>query len=81
MTDNLYSVKEIIEIQFRNQSKELMEIKQLLKDQNIQVEKRFTQIEKDIDNLRMDNARYKVIWGIGATLGATVFAFLLNKII
>ena len=81
MTDNLYSVKEIIEIQFRNQSKELMEIKQLLKDQNIQVEKRFKQIEKDIDNLRLDNARYKLIWGIGATLGATAFALLLNKII
>jgi hypothetical protein len=80
MTEPTYSLKEIIELQFSNQAKELGDIKQLLKDQNIQFEKRFAQIEKDIDDLRMDNARYKMIIGVGATLGATVFTFLLNRI-
>ena len=80
MTDQTYTVKEIIELQFKNLSKEMTEIKDLLKDQNVQIEKRFTSIEKDIDDLRLDNARYKMIVGAGATLGATVFTFLINRI-
>ena len=80
MTEPTYSVKEIIELQFRNLSKEMTEIKNLLKDQNIQFEKRFAQIEKDIDDLRIDNARYKMIVGIGATIGASAITFLLNKL-
>jgi len=80
MTEPTYTLKEIIELQFSNQGKELLDIKNLLKDQNIQFEKRFASIEKDIDELRMDNARYKMIIGVGATVGATVFTFLLNTI-
>lgn len=80
MTEPTYNIKEIIEIQFKNLSKEMTEIKDLLKEQNIQFEKRFASIEKDIDDLRLDNARYKMIIGVGATLGATVFTFLLNRI-
>ena len=87
MTEPTYSLKEIIELQFSNQAKELGDIKNLLKDQNIQFEKRFASIETDIDNLRkdidvlrLDNARYKMIIGAAATLGATVFTFLLNRI-
>lgn len=78
--DEKYSVKEIIELQFRNLSKEMAEIKEMLREQNTQFEKRFTAIEKDIDELRLDNARYKLIWGIGATVGASVVAFFLNRI-
>ena len=80
MTEPTYTLKEIIELQFSNQAKELVDIKNLLKDQNIQFEKRFASIEKDIDELRMDNARYKMIIGVGATIGATIFTFLLNRI-
>jgi len=80
MTEPTYSVKEIIELQFRNLSKEMTEIKNLLKDQNVQFEKRFAQIEKDIDDLRIDNARYKMIIGIGATIGASAITFVLNKL-
>jgi len=80
MNEPTYTLKEIIELQFSNQAKELVDIKNLLKDQNIQFEKRFASIEKDIDELRLDNARYKMIVGIGATIGATVFTFLLNRI-
>ena len=79
MTEPTYSVKEIIELQFKNLSKEMTEIKDLLKDQNVQFEKRFASIEKDIDELRVDSARYKTIWGIGATVGASVIAFALNR--
>lgn len=80
MTDPTYTVKEIIELQFRNLSKEMTEIKDMLKAQNTQFEMRFTAIEKDIDELRLDNARYKLIWGIGATVGASLVAFFLNRI-
>lgn len=79
MSEPTYNIKDIIEIQFKGLSKEMTEIKDLLKDQNIQFEKRFASIEKDIDELRMDNARYKMIVGIGATLGATAFTFVINK--
>ena len=79
MNEPTYTLKAIIELQFSNQAKELGDIKQLLKDQNVTFEKRFSTIEKDIDELRMDNARYKMIVGAGATIGATIFTFLINK--
>ena len=79
MNEPTYTLKEIIELQFSNQAKELGDIKQLLKDQNVTFEKRFSTIEKDIDELRIDNARYKMIVGAGATIGATIFTFLINK--
>ena len=79
MNEPTYTLKEIIELQFSNQAKELGDIKQLLKDQNVTFEKRFSAIEKDIDELRMDNARYKMIVGAGATIGATILTFLINK--
>lgn len=80
MSDPTYSVKEIIELQFTNLSNEMREIKSLLKDQNVNTDKRFAQIEKDIDDLRIESARYKTIWGIGATVGASAVAFVLNRI-
>lgn len=87
MTEPTYNIKDVIEIQFRNLSKEMTEIKSLLKDQNLQTEKQFARIDlemkeiKDkVDVLTADNTRYKLIIGIGATLGATVFTFLLNRI-
>ena len=75
-----YSIKEIMELQFKGIDHELDAISNTLKDQNIQTEKRFAQIEKGIDELRIESARYKTIWGIGATLGASLVAFTLNKI-
>ena len=75
-----YTIKEIMELQFKGIDHKLDAIVSTLKDQNIQTEKRFTQIEKDIDDLRLESARYKTVWGIGATIGASMVAFLLNKI-
>ena len=87
MIEQTYSVKEIIELQFRNQSKELTEIKTLLEKQNIQVDKQFarldtkiTEIENELGILKQDNAKYKMIIGIGATIGASIITFGLNKI-
>ena len=87
MTEPTYNIKDVIEIQFRNLSKEMTEIKALLKDQNTQVEKQFARIDTEmkeikdkVDVLTADNARYKMIIGIGATVGATFFTFLLNRI-
>lgn len=87
MTEPTYNIKDVIEIQFRNLSREMTEIKTLLKDQNLQTEKQFARIDlemkeiKDkVDVLTADNTRYKLIIGVGATLGATVFAFVLNRI-
>lgn len=75
-----YSIKEIMELQFKGIDHKLDAIVSTLKDQNIQTEKRFAQIEKDIDELRIESARYKTIWGIGATVGASLIAFFANKI-
>lgn len=75
-----YSIKEIMELQFKGIDNKLDSISNTLKDQNVQVEKRFAQIEKDIDELRLESARYKTIWGIGATVGASLIAFFANKI-
>lgn len=69
-----------MELQFKGIDHKMDAILNTLKDQNIQTEKRFTQIEKDIDELRLESARYKTVWGIGATIGATIIAFVLNKI-
>lgn len=75
-----YSIKEIMELQFKGIDHKLDNISYTLRDQNLQSEKRFAQIEKDIDELRIESARYKTVWGIGATIGATIIAFVLNKI-
>ena len=69
-----------MELQFKGIDHKLDSIHGILKDQNVQTEKRFAQIEKDIDDLRLESARYKTVWGIGATIGATIIAFALNRI-
>ena len=76
MNEPSYSLKEIIEIQFSTLRKDLQDIKNTLEKQNVETEKRFSSIEKDIDELRLDNARYKIVWGIGVTLGASCIATL-----
>lgn len=88
MTEPTYSIKEIIELQFLNLSKEVTEIKQLLKDQNVQVEKRFSQMEKDIDGLRSEiaelnteNARYKLIFGLGNIVVGGFIAALMAYVV
>lgn len=69
-----------MELQFKGIDHKLDNITNTLKDQNVQIEKRFAQVEKDINDLRLENAKYKVIWGIGATIGATLITFLINRI-
>lgn len=69
-----------MELQFKGIDHKLDSIVMTLKDQNIQTEKRFAQIEKDIDELRVESAKYKTIWGIGATVGASFIAYLANRI-
>ena len=69
-----------MELQFKSMDHKLDTIVATLKDQNIQTEKRFTQIEKDIDELRLESARYKTVWGIGATIGASLVAYVANRI-
>jgi len=87
MTEPVYTVKEIMELQFKGIDAKLDDIKNTLKDQNLQSEKRFIQLEsevslvqKEVQNLKEENARYKTIWGIGATVGASLVAFTLNRI-
>lgn len=80
MTEPSYSLKEIIEIQFSTLRKDLQDIKITLDKQNDESERRFTKIEKELDELRLDNARYKLIWGIGATAGASLIAIAVNRI-
>ena len=77
--DPSYTIKEIIELQFNALRNDLQEIKNTLKDQTIQTEKRFAQIEQDIDDLRLESAKYKTIWGIGATIGASIVAVIVGR--
>ncbi len=100
-----YTAKEVLDIQLRSLNEgmlrldktvnhELSEVKGLIKEQNVQIEKRahmndlrFGQLDLeikslkgDIQELKEESARYKVIWGIGATVGASLVAFVLNKV-
>lgn len=75
-----YSIKEIMELQFKGIDHKMDAILQTLKENSTQTEKRFAQIEKDIDDLRIESARYKTIWGIGATVGASLVAYFANRI-
>lgn len=81
-----YSIKEIIELRGSRLRNDFQEMKNTLKDQNIQtekrfaqIEKRFAQLEKDIDDLRLESAKYKTIWGIGATIGASIVAVIVGR--
>lgn len=75
-----YTIKEIMELQFKGIDHKLDVITSALKEQNTQTEKRFKQIEQDIEDLRLESAKYKTIWGIGATVGASLIAFFANRI-
>lgn len=82
-----YTIKEIMELQFKGIDHKLDNISGALRDQNAHFEKRFVQIEKELDFIKLeqekakiDGARYQVIWGMGAALGASLIAFTLNKI-
>ena len=82
-----YSIKEIMELQFKGIDHKLDSIVHALKDQNDQSDKQFARLDKEIAGLKAEiellkdaNARYKVIWGIGATMGASLVAFALNKV-
>lgn len=100
-----YTMKEVLDIQLRALNEgvlkldktfnnELTEVKELIKAQNLEIEKRahvndtkFANLDKDIKELRAEvqglkeqNEKYKVIWGIGATAGASLVAFFLNRI-
>lgn len=87
MDQPTYTIKEIIEIQFGALRKDIQAIQEMLKEQTSQTDKQFARLDKEIfdlknqvSELQKDNARYKAIWGIGATIGASLVAFLLNKI-
>jgi hypothetical protein len=75
-----YTIKEIMELQFKGIDHKLDVIASTLKEQNTQTEKRFKQIEEDIEELRLESAKYKTVWGIGATVGASLIAFFANRI-
>jgi len=82
-----YNIKEVIELQFKGLRNDLQEIKATLRDQTAQTEKRFAQIESELGDIRkelevqkVEYAKYKVIWGMGATLAASLVAFTLNRI-
>jgi predicted nuclease with TOPRIM domain len=88
MNEPNYTVKEIMELQFKGLDAKLDDIRHTLKDQNIQTEKRFLRLDaevsdlrKEIQELKQENARYKVMWGVGATIGASMIAVFVNRFI
>lgn len=82
-----YNIKEVIELQFKGLRNDLQEIKATLREQTAQTERRFAQIEAELADIRKEQektkvefARYQVIWGVGAAIGATLVTFTLNRI-
>lgn len=89
-----YSIKEIMELQFKGIDHKLSSIDKkndavlvALDKQNIQTEKRFTEIEKELKDIKkkqelqeIENARVKLVWGIGATVGAALIAIAADRI-
>jgi len=80
MSDPGYTIKEILDLQFRNLGKDISEIKNTLKEQTHNTDKRFSEIEVEIASLKEDNAKYKTLWGIGATVGASLVAIITGRI-
>lgn len=70
-----------MDIQFKGLDTKLDDIRNTLKDQNTNSEIRFTRIEKEIDDIKTQQAKVMTVWGIFSALGATIFAFILNKFI
>jgi len=88
MSEPNYTIKEILELQYKNLDTKLDDIRLTLKEQNMQTEKRFLQLDvevselrKEIQSLKEDGARNKLIIGTGATLGASLIAILFNRFI
>lgn len=91
---NSYSFKEILEAHFKNLADKILDLRQDIKDNSAQVDKQFARLDSEIDKLRIviseqslqiaalekENARFKVIWGLGATIGASLIAFFANKL-
>lgn len=82
-----YSMKEILELHFKSLGRDIGDLRKAIEGQEVKTEKRFLKLDgemedmkKAIAGLQTENARYKTIIGIGATVGATVFTFLLNRI-
>ena len=91
MGEPVYTIKEIMDIQFKGLDHKLDVIKETLKEQNVSSAARFNALEaemdgfrKEIAQLREEQAKYKTVWGIGATIGASfvasIVAFGFNKI-
>ena len=91
MTEPTYTIKEIMDIQFKGLDHKLDAIRDTLKEQNVNAANRFANLEiemdsfrKEIAQLREEQAKYKTVWGIGATVGASfvasIVAFGFNKI-
>lgn len=87
MSEPNYTLKEILELQYKNLDLKLDDIRATLREQNVQTEKQFNRLdgeinklENKISQLEQEQARYKVIWGIGATISASLIAFFMNRI-
>lgn len=76
-----------MELQFKSIDHKIDSILSTLKEQNVQTEKRFAEIERKLEDIEKEQgiqkvatARYQVIWGMGATLGSSLVVFILNRI-
>lgn len=77
----------MLELHFKNLSHEIQGLRNAIEGQELQTARRFLSLDVEIDKLRIEiselkqeGARYKTVLAFGATLGATIFAFLLNKL-
>lgn len=75
MSEANYTNKEIMELHFKGFNDKLDDIRQTLKDQNVNSEKRFVAIETDVANLKTFQTRAMVVW----VMATTVLTLAVNK--
>ena len=81
MNDSTFTVKDMLDVQFKTLDAKLDDIKHTLKDQNVNAELRFSRIEREIDDIKTAQTKVMTVWGILSAVGATVFAFILNRLL
>lgn len=94
MTELTYSIKEILDLQFRSQEKDFKEIKEMLVKQEQNSEKQFNRLDAEISALKSkigdlemqlttvktDKGWSKAIFGTAIVFVAAIFSFALNRI-
>lgn len=71
----------MLEIQFKGVREDIRALQHSIEKQDKLYDARFSKLEQDILDLKTDNARYKVILAIGATIASIIGSVIINRIL